>query len=100
MRSCTTVSELVELRAQQDLSLGDDEAAKHTAVEFLDSIGYDAYDAGALSAGWRYQRDAAAYVQPYVAPDEEVSTSLGRQVTPAMLKEKLAAAMRHRDTVK
>ena len=33
---------------------GDDEAAKQTVARFLDSIGYDAYDVGPLSEGWRY----------------------------------------------
>jgi predicted dinucleotide-binding enzyme len=40
---------------------GDDAAAKATAAEFLDSIGYDACDAGPLAEGWRFQRDTAAY---------------------------------------
>src|SRR3954447_3964742 len=31
---------------------GDDEAAKQTATEFIESIGYDTYDVGALSEGW------------------------------------------------
>ncbi len=76
---------------------GDDEAAKQTVARFLDSIGYDAYDAGPLAEGWRYQRDTAAYVQPYVAPGEEVFTSPGHRVTTEMLKERLAAAVRYRD---
>jgi predicted dinucleotide-binding enzyme len=36
---------------------GDDETAKRVVAAFLDAIGYDAHDAGALSEGWRYQRD-------------------------------------------
>jgi 8-hydroxy-5-deazaflavin:NADPH oxidoreductase len=76
---------------------GDDEAAKQTVTEFLDSIGYDAYDVGPLSEGWRYQRDTAAYVQPYAVPGSEYPTWPGRQVTPEMLEEKLDAAVRYRD---
>jgi 8-hydroxy-5-deazaflavin:NADPH oxidoreductase len=76
---------------------GDDEAAKQSVAEFLDSIGYDAYDVGPLSEGWRYQRDTAAYVQPYAVPGSKYPTWPGRQVTPAMLKEKLDAAVRYRD---
>ena len=76
---------------------GDDEAAKQSVRRFLDSIGYDAYDAGPLSEGWRYQRDTAAYVQPYVVPGSEYPTWPGRQVTSAMLEEKLDAAARYRD---
>ena len=76
---------------------GDDEAAKQTVTEFLDSIGYDAYDVGPLAEGWRYQRDTAAYVQPYAVPGSEYPTWPGRQVTREMLKEKLDAAVRYRD---
>jgi predicted dinucleotide-binding enzyme len=76
---------------------GDDEAAKQSVAEFLDAIGYDAYDVGLLSEGWRYQRDTAAYVQPYAVPGSKYPTWRGRQVTPAMLKEKLDAAVRYRD---
>jgi hypothetical protein len=32
---------------------------------FLDAIGYDAYDVGPLSEGWRFQRGAIDY--PYSA---------------------------------
>jgi 8-hydroxy-5-deazaflavin:NADPH oxidoreductase len=76
---------------------GNDEAAKQSVAEFLDSIGYDAHDVGPLSEGWRYQRDTAAYVQPYTTPSSEYPTRPGRQVTPEMLKEKLHAAVRYRD---
>lgn len=76
---------------------GNDEAAKQSVAEFLDSIGYDAYDVGPLSEGWRYQRDTAAYVRPYTAPGSEYPRRPGRQVTPEMLKEKLDAAVRYRD---
>jgi len=40
---------------------GDDETAKQTVIGFLDAIGYNAYDAGPLSEGWRYQQGATAY---------------------------------------
>jgi predicted dinucleotide-binding enzyme len=76
---------------------GDDQAAKQSVAELLDSIGYDAYDVGPLSEGWRYQRDTAAYVQPYAFPGSEYPTWPGRQVTREMLKEKLDAAVRYRD---
>ncbi|MFL6135789.1 MAG: NADPH-dependent F420 reductase [Nocardioidaceae bacterium] len=75
---------------------GDDRAAKQTVTEFLDSIGYDAYDVGTLSEGWRYQRDTAAYVTPYFAPGSD-HTGPGAQVTAEQLKERLAAAVRYRD---
>jgi predicted dinucleotide-binding enzyme len=75
---------------------GDDAAAKRTAVEFLDSLGYDAYDVGPLAEGWRFQRDTAAYVTPYFGPSGD-RMGPGGQVTSEQLKEKLAAARRYRD---
>jgi len=45
---------------------GEDADAKRTATEFLDAIGYDAYDAGSLADSWRFERDQPAYVMPYV----------------------------------
>ena len=76
---------------------GDDEAAKRTAAEFLDAIGYDAYDVGPLSEGWRYQRDTAAYVYPYAVPGSQYPTWPAHQATVETLREKLAAAVRYRD---
>lgn len=40
---------------------GNDETAKKTVTAFLDAIGYDSYDVGPLSEGWRYQRSTGAY---------------------------------------
>src|SRR3954467_6179376 len=70
---------------------GDDETAKKTVAGFLDSIGYDAYDVGPLSEGWRYQRDTPAYGQPYVAPGTDFPGP-GRQVTADQLREAPEAA--------
>src|SRR3954454_10055264 len=36
---------------------GDDDAAKQAVTQFIEAIGYDAYDVGPLSEGWRFQRD-------------------------------------------
>ena len=44
---------------------GDDAAAKQTATQFLDSIGYDALDTGSLADSWRQERDMPVYVTPY-----------------------------------
>jgi predicted dinucleotide-binding enzyme len=76
---------------------GDDEAAKATATEFLDSIGYDALDVGPLAESWRFQRDTAAYVMIYAAPGPDAPNGPGQQVTRELLTEKLAAATRYRD---
>jgi 8-hydroxy-5-deazaflavin:NADPH oxidoreductase len=75
----------------------DDEAAKDVVAAFLDAIGYDAYDVGPLAEGWRYQRDTAAYVQPYAVPGTGYPDWPGRQVTAEMLKEELDKAVRYRD---
>ena len=75
---------------------GDDDAAKRTVAEFLDSLGYDTYDVGPLAEAWRFQRDTAAYVTPYFGPSGD-RMGPGGQVTAAQLKEKLAAAVRYRD---
>jgi predicted dinucleotide-binding enzyme len=71
---------------------GNDDGAKKTVTEFLDSLGYDALDVGPLSEGWRYQRDTAAYASVY-ASDPEWSGS--RQVSAPELQEALAAAKRY-----
>src|SRR3954454_909670 len=75
---------------------GDDEAAKRTATEFIESIGYETYDVGPLSEGWRYQRDTAAYCEPYGVPGTQYPWP-ERQLTAEMLKERLDAAVRYRD---
>ena len=72
---------------------GDDEEAKRTVTRFLDSIGYDAYDAGPLAEGWRFQPDTPAYGQPYVVPGTEFPGP-GNRATADSLKEKLGAAVR------
>lgn len=76
---------------------GDDEAAKRSVTEYLDSIGYDALDVGPLAEGWRFQRDTAAYVQPYALPGTTYPTWSARPVTADMLQESLQAAQRYRD---
>ncbi len=77
---------------------GDDPAAKQAVTDFLDSIGYDAYDVGPLSEGWRYQRDTAAYAAIYAVPGSEYPTWPARQVTPEMLQDSLNAAVRYRNS--
>jgi predicted dinucleotide-binding enzyme len=79
---------------------GDDAAAKDEASAFLDRIGYDAYDAGPLAEGWRFQRDTAAYASLYNSDTSGTwppPKGSGRQITAEAMKEKLAAARRYRD---
>ena len=68
---------------------GDDAGAKAAVTEFLDSIGYDAYDAGPLAEGRRFQVGAPAYGAPY-APDG--LTGPGAPVSAERLAEAVAAA--------
>ena len=76
---------------------GDDADAKRQVTDFFDSIGYDAYDVGPLAEGWRYQRDTAAYAGLYVPEGSSWPPAEGRQVTAALLEEKLDAAVRYAD---
>jgi predicted dinucleotide-binding enzyme len=70
---------------------GDDAAAKQAVTAFLDSIGYDALDAGPLAEGWRFQVDTPAYGAPY-APDG--FTAPGSPVPASQLAAALAEARR------
>jgi len=58
---------------------GDSASAKDLVAAFIDRIGFDVVDAGALAEGWRYQRDLPAY---------------GPELDVAGLTEALAAATR------
>ncbi|TQS43973.1 NADPH-dependent F420 reductase [Cryptosporangium phraense] len=75
---------------------GDNPGAKVAVTEFLDSIGYDAYDAGPLAEGWRFQRDTAAYVMPYAGPSKDFDGA-GERVGVDSLKARLGEAVRYRD---
>ena len=77
---------------------GDDAEAKATVAEVLDDLGYDAYDAGPLSEGWRYQRDLPAYAQLYSADESGIwPPRYHRQVSRELLVEQLGKAKRYRD---
>lgn len=57
---------------------GDDPAAKAAVTRFLDAIGYDAVDAGALgSGGRRFQFGTRAFVSPYGGLSDEKGTPAG-----------------------
>jgi predicted dinucleotide-binding enzyme len=53
---------------------GDDEAAKQQVTAYLDSIGYDAVDAGPLAESWRQEPGTPAYGTPYGPFSDEVGT--------------------------
>jgi predicted dinucleotide-binding enzyme len=75
---------------------GDDASAKKQVTDFLDQIGYDAYDVGPLSEGWRFQPGTPAYGGPYVVPGEEFPGA-GRPATAAEFEDALAKAERRAD---
>jgi 8-hydroxy-5-deazaflavin:NADPH oxidoreductase len=56
---------------------GDDEKAKATAAEFLDSIGYDTVDTGSLAASWRQDAGTPCYGAPYGPFSDEKGTPAG-----------------------
>jgi predicted dinucleotide-binding enzyme len=76
---------------------GDDAEAKQAVTDLLDDLGYDAYDVGPLSEGWRYQRDTPAYASLYSPEGAGWPPPAGRHVTADLLKEKLDAAVRYSD---
>jgi predicted dinucleotide-binding enzyme len=53
---------------------GDDQAAKAAVTAYLDSIGYDAVDAGPLAESWRQEPGTPAYGTPYGPFSDEVGT--------------------------
>jgi len=75
---------------------GDDAEAKAAVTAFLDSIGYDAYDAGTLDDSWRFQPDTPAYGAPYVSPGAgwPPPPGSGRQATADHMRDRLAEAGR------
>lgn len=87
--------------AQERTSLviaGDDETAKATVREFLNTIGYGTIDAGPLAEGWRYDNGQPAYGEPYI-PEGANPTSLldmgpGHLATDAEIQSALDAAKR------
>ena len=75
---------------------GDDAAAKALVTTLLDRIGYDTLDLGALSEGWRTQRDTAAYGVMYAADPDNWTTG-ARPADAADIAALAAAAKRYRD---
>jgi 8-hydroxy-5-deazaflavin:NADPH oxidoreductase len=69
---------------------GDDPAAKAAVTAFLDSIGYDAVDAGSLADSWRQEPGAPVYGSPYGPYSDEMGTPAGA----ARIRADLAGAHR------
>jgi 8-hydroxy-5-deazaflavin:NADPH oxidoreductase len=53
---------------------GDDAAANAAVTAFLDSIGYDAVDAGPLADSWRQEPGTPVYGSPYGPYSDEMGT--------------------------
>ena len=53
---------------------GDDEGAKAAVTAYLDSIGYDAVDAGPIAESWRQEPGTPAYGTPYGPFSDEAGT--------------------------
>jgi 8-hydroxy-5-deazaflavin:NADPH oxidoreductase len=66
---------------------GDSPAAKAAVATFLDSIGYEAVDGGALADGWRWQPGTPAYGPPYGTFDNEKGTPASAEVIRTALAE-------------
>ena len=69
---------------------GDDDQAKASVIAFLDSIGYDAVDAGSLAESWRQEPGTPVYRTPYGELSDETGTPAGA----AKIRAALAAARR------
>jgi len=77
---------------------GDDAEAKAAVAGLVDDLGYDAYDVGPLSEGWRYQRDEPAYAELYSADLPGTwPPKISRRVDEAFLVQQLARAKRYAD---
>ena len=75
---------------------GDDEDAKAEVTALLNTLGYNALDAGPLSEGRRFDNGQPAYGRPYLTPDANptdiLSMGPGRPATDEELQDALAAA--------
>lgn len=71
---------------------GDDTAAKAEVTGFLDRIGYDAVDAGALAEERRFRPGSAAYAVPYGGGRQDFWAADAHPVDANELRARLAAA--------
>ncbi len=69
---------------------GDDAAAKAAVTAYLDSIGYDAVDAGTLADSWRQEPGTPVYGAPY----GPFTSETGHPADAATIRTALAAARR------
>jgi 8-hydroxy-5-deazaflavin:NADPH oxidoreductase len=69
---------------------GDNAQAKAAVTAFLDSIGYDAADAGPLAESWRQEPGTPVYGTPYGPFEDE----MGTQASAAKIRTLLVGALR------
>ncbi|MCM3689421.1 NADPH-dependent F420 reductase [Kocuria rosea] len=79
---------------------GNDAAAKAQVAGLADRLGFDTVNAGALSEGWRFEPEAAAYTRLYLAdpatPAEQMLEAASAPVAAATLTSALEGAQRVR----
>ena len=76
---------------------GDDDEAKRAVGAFIDSLGYDAYDAGSLAESWRFDVGTPAYGNPYNSDSTGAfppPADSGRQANADTLRRALSQAER------
>lgn len=71
---------------------GDDPAAKATVTGFLNEIGYDAADAGPLSASRKFQPGTPLYGVVYAGGNEDFAASPGVPASSELIRGLLASA--------
>ena len=74
---------------------GDDAQAKERVVALLDTLGYDAVDAGPLAESWRMEPGTPVYGTPYLRdPAAALGEDPGRPADAATIRAALDAAVR------
>jgi predicted dinucleotide-binding enzyme len=79
------------------LPIAGDAEAKAAVTAFIDSLGYDVYDAGSLADSWRFDVGTPAYGRPYNTDTSGAfppPADSGRQATADAIRDALAAAER------
>jgi 8-hydroxy-5-deazaflavin:NADPH oxidoreductase len=74
---------------------GDDAQAKERVVALLDTLGYDAVDAGTLAESWRQEPGTPVYGTPYLTdPNAGLAEDPGHPADAEKIRAALAAAVR------
>ncbi|VFR32027.1 conserved hypothetical protein [plant metagenome] len=82
---------------------GDDAAAKQVVTRFIEAVGYDVVDAGALADSWRIEPNTPIYFTPYApaVPDglaheeaKRVYLQPGAPISPAAARALIATTVR------